>query len=241
MKTFLLGFLVVALTMAASSDSDKNDGREKETDKSQLDMLQDQIKRLQDQVNDQQHKSDEQQHKSDEQQQQQWLQTKEQKLKNEELQLQLHEQKEENKKQQEENKKQQQEIKELQQQQHKNDKVQRSRRFAFDNETVEHLKELIRDEINPLIADLSLCEVGTHHTEFSDSVEEETKTISFGRNFTRTPKVAASIIEIFRHGARKEFYGGMRVEVKSPTTTKFDLHIRGYNEAILGANWIACA
>merc|ERR1719334_1197574 len=184
-------------------------------------MLQDQIQRLQDQVI-------KEQHKSDEHQQQQWLQTREQELKNEELQLQLHEQKEE--------------IKELrQQQQHKNVKVKRERRFAFDNETVEHLKELIRDETNPLIADLSLCEVGTHHTEFSASVDDETKTISFGRNFTRTPKVAASIIEIFRRGAIKEFYGGMRVEVKSPTTTKFDLHIRGYNEAILGANWIACA
>jgi len=212
MKTFLLGLLVVALTMAASSD-----GREKETNKSQLDM----ILALQDQVNDQQHKSDEQQQK-------QWLQTREQELKNEELQLQLHEH--------------QQEIKKLrQQQQHKNVKVKRARRFAFDNETVEHLKELIRDEIKPLIADLSLCEVGTYHTQFHDPREDETKTISFGRNFTRTPKVAASIIEIFRHGGRQEFYGGMRVEVKSPTTTKFDLHIYGYNEAILGANWIACA
>jgi len=233
MKIFLLGFLVVALTMAASSDRDKNNGREKETDKSQLDMLQDQIKRLQDQVNDQQHKSDEQQ-------QQQWLQTKEQKLKNEELQLQLHEQKEENKKQQEENKKQQQEIKELQQQQHKNDKVKRMRRFAFDNETVEHLKELIRDEINPLISDLSLCEVGTHQEHIQG--RKLTRTISFGRNFTRTPKVVASVWEYFHSFTSSTSQGsGFRIDVGSPTPTKFDLVMQGVNIEYLGANWIACA
>merc|ERR1719347_505637 len=98
-------------------------GQEKETNKSQLDMLIAQIRQLQEEGAHQR------------------IQTKEQELKNEELQLQL----------QQEIKERRQDIKEL-------TKIKRNRRS--DNETDEHLKELIRAEINPLIAGLSSCEVG---------------------------------------------------------------------------------
>jgi len=208
MKIFLLGFLVVALTVvveAAQSDNGKNKGRENETKKSQLDMIleqQDQIQRLR-------------------------IQTKEQELKNEELQLQLQDQQLQH----------QQEIKELRQELTRINRARRS-----NNETDEHLKELIRAEINPLIAGLSLCEVGKQYENFFGARLDKTTTIYFTRNFTRTPQVLASISDFFREkdGTVHEKWGGF-VEAKLPTTTKFDLRLFAYRTSSIGASWIACA
>merc|ERR1719347_1809696 len=145
-------------------------GQEKETNKSQLDMLIAQIRQLQEEGAHQR------------------IQTKEQELKNEELQLQLQDQqlllqdqrlqlqqeikkrRKETKEQRHNNNKLQEEIKEL-------TKVNRARRSK--NET-EHLLELIRAEINH-VAGLSQCEVGTSDKFGGKSYE--TKTIFFERNF----------------------------------------------------------
>jgi len=247
MKIFLVGLLVVALTdinMAAPSDNGKNDGRENKTNKSQLDMLLAQLQRQQDQILRLQDQVDKQQHKSDEQQQQQRLQTKQQELKNEELQLQLEEQ-------QEENKDQRREINELrQQQQHKNDKQQQdfkasakvNRARRFDNDTVEHLKELIRDEINPLIAGLSQCQTGKYHKDIEYDGRWTVK-ISFRRPFTREPTVIASVGRFF--GSKKSLnpdtIWGVMVDAQSPSTTDFNLFIMSSSIYYLSVEWIACA
>jgi len=216
MKIFLLGFLVVALT-AAPSDKDKNKGREDETKKSQQDMLlaklqrqEDQLQRLQKEVAHQR------------------IRTKEQELKNEDLQLQLQEQRQE---QERKNNEQQQQIRELA-------KVKRTRRF--DNDTEEHLKELIRAEINPLIAGLSKCEIGSFWAYKSTVKGWIIEPVSFKRNFTRTPKVVVSL---------GGFYGEpgklcdriLEIQAIDPTTTKFDLHYYGNACRNWYVSWIACA
>jgi len=217
MKIFLLGFLVVALT-AAPSDKDKNNGREEETNKSQLDVLlaklqrqEDHLQRLQDQVDEHQR-----------------IQTKEQELKDEDLQLQLQEQRQEMKDQRQEMKdqlqQQEQQIREL-------TMVKRTRRS--ENET-EHLMELIRAEINH-VAGLSQCEVGSFYA--GKRGEYTTETISFGRNFTRTPKVVTSLGGFYYWSGNREF----QLWVQSPTTTKFDLQYHGTAHNGFYVSWIACA
>jgi len=232
MKIFLLGFLVVALT-AAPSDKDKNKGREDETKKSQLDTLlarlrhqEDQLQRLQKEVAHQ------------------TIRTKEQELKNEDLQLQLQEQRQEMEDQRQEMEEQRQEMKErLQQQERKNNDqeqqisqlttVKRERRF--DNDTEEHLKELIRAEIHPLIDGLSQCEIGSFYA--STILGWTTETVSFGGNFTRTPKVVTSLGRLNPISRIGDV--NFNIEVWSPTTTKFDLHY--YSKNGFTVSWIACA
>jgi len=210
MKIFLLGFFVMALSSvneAGQSDNGKDKGQEKETNKSQLDMLA-RLKQQEDHIQQLQEESAHQR-----------LRTKEQELKNEELQVQLQDQ--------------QLQLKELK-------KINRQKRS--DNETDEHLKELIRAEINPLIAGLSSCEVGTFW--YTPGVDEvmRTNTIYFKRNFTRTPKVVTSCYGHYRDpdGYIKSDWG-FNVAAVSPTTTKFDLryHARGFYNFY--ASWIACA
>jgi len=242
MKIFLLGFVLVAVTeviSATKSDDGKKDGQESKIKRSQLDMLLTQMKQQQDQIQRLQ--------EVDEQQ----------RLKNEDLQLQLREQREENHEQR-------QEIKELRQQQRdKSDKqeikeltkIKRAQRS--NNGTVEEMKRLIHDEMDPLIdglesrvsglssqvSRLSQCELGFYNTSaLSDSGIEETKTIFFKRNFTRTPKVVTSMAII--EGEIKA--GGWSRRVRSvpqrPTTTQFDLYILlvGMNKG-WGVSWVACA
>merc|ERR1719443_1595955 len=117
---------------------------------------------------------------------------------------------------------QRQEIKEL-------TKINRNRRH--ENDTVEHIKELVLAEINPMIKGLSQCEVGTFH-ETTGAIHPGTgdyytltKTVSFTRTFSRVPKVAAL-------GALSSYDGvgdaTLGVNAASPTTTKFDLYMAGY-------------
>jgi len=231
MKLFLLAFLVVALfniMEATHSDNGKNDGQEKDTNKSQLDMLLARLKQQDDQIQQLQKEGAHQR-----------LQTKEQKLKNEELQVQLQDQQlllqdqqlqlqQEIKERRHDKEKQLEEIKEL-------TKVNRARRS--ENET-EHLLELIRAEINH-VAGLSQCEVGT--SVASKTKEGVKKTISFERNFTRTPKVVTSIFGFYRDpdGTYHSNWGGYATP-ESITTTKFDLRFFGYAIFHLKASWIAC-
>jgi len=220
MKIFLWGFVLVAITeviSATKSDDGKKDGQESKIKRSQLDMLLTQMKQQQDQIQRLQ--------EVDEQQ----------RLKNEDLQLQLREQREENQEQR-------QVIKEL-------TKIKRERRS--DNGTVEEMKQLIHDEIDPLIDGLrsqlsgvSRCELGFYNTSHLDAGRiEDTKTIFFARNFTRTPKVVTSVAMIEgKIPASSAWYFGVRSVAQRPTTTQFDLYINwvGMNQA-WGVSWMACA
>jgi len=165
-------------------------------------------------------------------------QMKEQELKNEELQLQLQDQQLQL---QQEIKERRQDIKELTQ-------INRNRRS--DNETDEHVKELIHAEIDPLIAGLSHCEVGSHYvaktkTPFNPMSHQGsgrflvTKTIYFGRSFKQTPKVFTAITYFTRVLSWKYYADWTWAD--SITTTKFNLKMSGYGYYIVGANWIACA
>jgi len=251
MKIFLLGLVLVAVTeviSATKSDDGKKDGQESKINRSQLDMLLTQMKQQQDRI--------QRLEEVDEQQ----------RLKNEELQLQLREQREENEDQRQEIKEQRQEIKELRQQQRdKSDKqeikeltkIKRAQRS--ENGTVEEMKRLIHDEMDPLIdglesrvsglssqvSRLSQCELGFYNTSKLNAGRiEDTKTIFFARNFTRTPKVVTSVamIEGLINTASSAWYFGVRSVAQRPTTTQFDLYINwvGMTEA-WGVSWIACA
>jgi len=226
MKIFVLGLVLVALTeviSATKSDDGKKDGQESKIKRSQLDMLLTQMKQQQDQIQ-----------RLQEVDEQQRLQVQQQELKNEELQLQLREQREENQEQR-------QVIKEL-------TKIKRERRS--DNGTVEDMKKLIHDEVDPLIdalesrvSGLSQCELGFYNTSYlTDSGFGETKTIFFARNFTQTPKVITSVALIQGEIKRAGWSFGVRSVPQRPTTTQFDLYINwvGMNLA-WGVSWMACA
>merc|ERR1712168_459923 len=174
MHIFLWGFLLMALielNMAASSDKVKNDGRENEADKSQLDMILAKLERKNDQL---QRKHDKLQRQQDEQKKEQQLMNellREEQLVNEVLRDQIQEQKHKNddqeremKEQRRKNDKQEREIREL-------TKIKRDRRSDGDIE--DHLKELIMNETKSLkqyilnksyalIDGLSQCQVGEH-------------------------------------------------------------------------------
>jgi len=240
MKIFPLGFFVMALlNVIEAKQSDIGRpiyiGQEKETNKSQLDMLIAQIRQLKEEGTHQR------------------IQTKEQELKNEELQLQLQDQQlqlqQEIKERRKETKERRREIKEKwQEQQHNNNKlleeikeltkINRARRS--ENET-EHLLELIRAEINH-VAGLSQCEVGTEDFNFGSGKTEDTKTIFFERKFTRTPKVATSLYVFWgQKGVWEYGWYGCQALASSPTTTKFDLSMRKYSLYRFSVSWIACA
>jgi len=226
MKIFLLGLVLVAVTeviSATQSDDGKKDGRENKINRSQLDMLLAQMKQQQDQI--------------------QRLQEvdKQQELKNEELQLQLREQRQENEEQRQENQEQRQVIKEL-------TTIKRERRS--DNGTVEDMKKLIHDEVDPLIdalesrvSGLSQCQLGFYNTSTkAPEFREETKTIFFERNFTRTPKVVTSVAMIMGSLYGGGMIRGVRSVPQRPTTAKFDLYttVAGINWG-WGVSWMACA
>jgi len=225
MKIFVLGLVLVALTeviSATKSDDGKKDGQESKIKRSQLDMLLTQMKQQQDQIQ-----------RLQEVDEQQRLQAQQQELKNEELQLQLHEQ-------QQENQEQRQVIKEL-------TKIKRTQRSH--NGTVEEMKRLIHDEMDPLIdalesrvSGLSQCELGFYNTSSRQGFEE-TKTIFFGRNFTRTPKVVTSVAQVMGNKWRyDDSIRGVVSVPQRPTTAKFDLYtsVSGVNWG-WGVSWVACA
>jgi len=189
MKIVILALIAVALnvTMAAPSDKGGNDVMEYETSKAQLDMILEQMKDLHHQLDQHKHLISEQQHRMSELMEEQQYQKEEQKRRDEEQQYQKEEQqhqKEEQQHQKEEQQRQQRQIQEV-------TEIHRNRRS--ENDTVQHLKELVLAEIKPMIDGLSECAVGTEAFSPRDKGEYETTTILFGRNFTRTPEIIVSL------------------------------------------------
>jgi len=120
-----------------------------------------------------------------------------------------------------------------------------------DDEIVEDLKKFIHAEIKPMIEGLSECAIGStvfSHGASSWGVFDETQTVLFGRNFTRVPKVVASLAGYQRKGNELEGDKNLFVEVESttttkPTTTKFELRVytNQMNLHYARATWVACA
>jgi len=258
MKIVILGLIAVTfvnVAVAATGDKGRKDDTENETSKVQLNMVLEQMKDLRHQLQQQQ----EQQHLMNK------LMEEKQHLE-EELQEQLKEQQDQLKEQQDQLKEQQDQLKEQQsrdeEQQEKITKIQRTRRS--DNETeqhlrelilaelkplsVEHIKKLVLAEIKPTIDVLSECAIGnyTWHPVYQKYVEHrETTTISFGQTFSRIPKVIVSVAGqwIAIGSAEVGNYFTLRATVQSPTTTKFDLEIFAHNYYVqrVDYTWIACA
>jgi len=245
MHIFLWGFLLVALNnlnLASSSDKVKDNGRESEVDKSQLDMILAKLER----------KHDKLQRQQDEQKKEQQLmnevlrdQIREEQLVNEVLRDQIQEQKHKNdeyeremKEQRRKNDKQERKIKEL-------TKIKRDRRSDGDIE--DHLKQFILNETKSikqsilnetyaLIDGRSQCEIGKIYplSPFTKS-----RWISFERNFTRKPNVVAAVSGFRGDGAFMTI-----VRKESITTTKFEIHGYQYSGAHydwMDMSWIACA
>jgi len=116
-------------------------------------------------------------------------------------------------------------------------KIQRTRRS--ENETVEHLKELVLAEIKPMIEGLSECEVGGGYVGPSPGKlwydKEVTETRKFSRNFTRTPKVIAAFSAFRREGSDLGGDNVLAVYVNSITKTKFDVRVEAWRAHF---NWI---
>jgi len=147
-------------------------------------------------------------------------------------------------------------LAQMKQQQDQIQRLQEARRS--DNGTLEDMKKLIHDEMDPLIdglkfqvsglktqvLGLSQCEVGTYNVSVTrNGLIEGTKTIFFRRNFTLTPKVVTAVATIL--GDRWNYdssFRGVSFVPKRPTTTKFDLlfYCSDANRGC-GASWIACA
>jgi len=229
MKIVIVGLFAVALikinvTMAAPSDKGGNDDMEKENSKAQLDMVFEQMKDLRNQLQ--------------QQQQQQYLINKlmeERERRDEKQQDQLKEQQDQLKKQQRRDEQQQEQI----------TKIQRTRRS--ENETVEHLKKLVLAEIKPVIDSLSECAIGNftwHFERRGDTFYVETKTISFGRTFSRKPKVIASVAGYHDFDWYYERWHRLEATVYSPTTTNFNLELSQAHVQLwrwINFIWIACA
>jgi len=112
--------------------------------------------------------------------------------------------------------------------------------------SVEHIKELVLSEIKPMIDVLSECAIGNYTLQGKGRGGlRETTTISFGRTFSRKPKVIASAAN--RYISLEGTLGTMRMlraTVNSPTTTKFNLEIvveSVYYVSWIEFIWIACA
>jgi len=219
MKTVLLGLIAVAfinVTMAAPSDNGGNKDMENETNKAQLDMILAQFKEIHVQLKDQQRRDEDQQ-------------------------KQLQEQQHQMREQQHQMSEQQYQMSEQQYQMEEVTKINRNRRS--ENDTVQHLKELVLAEIKPMIDGLSQCVVGSYKWDVPqvlDTDASEKKTISFGHTFSRTPTVIASLAG-YQKWSRDQHH--MYSTVKSPTTTKFDLEMYVHQEFAqwIIFNWIACA
>jgi len=236
MKIVILALIAVAfnVTMAAPSDKGGNDVMEYETSKAQLDMILEQMKDLHHQLDQHKHLISEQQHRMSELMEEQQYQKEELKRRDEEQQYQKEEQqhqKEEQQHQKEEQQRQQRQIQEV-------TEIHRNRRS--ENDTVQHLKELVLAEIKPMINGLSECAIGT---EMFDPIKEwERRMIPYGRNFTRTPEIIVSLSGFYHHGKSLNYFYLMS-DVYSQTTTKFDLVMRdAYNSVHwIKATWVACA
>jgi len=243
----LIGVAIVNVTLAAQGDKGGKDDTENETSKAQLNMVLEQMKDLRHQLQQQQ----EQQHLVNK------LMEEKQHV-DEELQEQLKDQQNQLKEQQDQLKMQQSRDEE---QQEKITKIQRTRRS--DNETeqhlrelilaelkplsVEHIKKLVLAEIKPTIDVLSECAIGNYSLVHPSGTKYdrhfETKTISFGKTFSRIPKVIVSVAGQNVYWKEVNAWFALRATVQSSTTTKFDLEIMRQNLNVYRVDftWIACA
>jgi len=218
MKIFFLVLMAVFLT---SDTIVAAPGREKETSKSQLDMILLQMERQKDQIKAQENKNEEQQRKNEEHQR-----------KNEELRHQV-------KEEQRRNNEQERQLQEF-------TKTIRARRNESD--IVNDLKEWVRAEINGL-SQCVVGTYSTEAGYLKPSGFKEWKTVSFGRTFPRTPKVVTSVSGFERYQMRLNPTGlpdpnwGLKTEARSPTTSTFTLFVQGYSTYVLrlDVSWIACA
>jgi len=253
MKIVVLGLIAVAIVnvaVAAPSDKGGKDDTENETSKVQLDMVLEQMKDLRHQLQQQQ----EQQHLMNK------LMEEKQQLE-EKLQEQLKEQQHRDEEQQEQLKEQQRRDEEQQEQ---ITKIQRTRRS--DNETEQHLRELILAELKPLSVErikklvlaeikptidvLSECAIGNYtwvceNSDLGYKPHHTTTTISFGRTFSRKPKVFVSLAGYRMDWVKKGSVKVVQLTVHSPTTTEFNLEIEMKYDALYfewaDYTWIACA
>jgi len=215
-------FLVLMTVFITSDIIVAAPGRANETSKSQLDMILLQMERQKDQIKAQENKNEEQQRKNEEHQR-----------KNEELRHQV-------KEEQRRNNEQERQLQEF-------TKTIRARRNESD--IVNDLKEWVRAEINGL----SQCVVGTYTTDagyWKPAGFVETKRVSFGRTFPRTPKVVTSVAgferqqdDIYETWDKGDLFWGLKTEARMPTTSKFTLSLEGWDTFVdrLDVSWIACA
>jgi len=106
------------------------------------------------------------------------------------------------------------------------------------------LKQSILNETYALIDGLSQCQVGEYAEYNFNEDFGQWQTISFERNFKQTPKVVASINGLtsasgFTSGSDLIF----AADVRSPTTTKFELQLKEISPKLywMKVSWIACA
>jgi len=245
MKIVILGLIAVAIvnvTLAAPSDKGGKDDMENETSKAQLAMVLEQMKDLRHQLRQQQ----EQQRLTSEQQLQMTKLMEEQQHRDEKQQEVLKEQQDQLKEQQRRDEEQQEKITKIQRTRRSENKKMRLIKKS-ENETVEHIKKLVLSEIKPMIDGLSECALG-NYTWVNDNYNYEhshveTTTISYGRTFSRKPKVITSVAGHWRENGEINGPRIMWVHVKSPTTTKFDMdiHIWQFYARSIEFIWIACA
>jgi len=233
----LIGVAIVNVTLAAQGDKGGKDDTENETSKAQLNMVLEQMKDLRHQLQQQQQQQ-EQQNLINKLMEEQQEQLKVQQSRDEELQRQDEEQQE------------------------KITKIERTRRS--DNETeqhlrelilaelkplsVEHIKKLVLAEIKPTIDVLSECAIGNYTWVCENSgfkPHHTTTTISFGRTFSRKPKVLVSLAGYRMDWVNKGRVKVLKATVHSPTTTEFNLEIEMKYSALyfewVDYTWIACA
>jgi len=251
MEIVVLGLIAVVfvnVSVAAPGDKGRKDDMENETSKAQLNMVLEQMKDLR--------------HQLQQQQQQQQQQQEQQNLINKLME----EQQEQLKVQQSRDEELQRRDEELQrrveEQQEKITKIQRTRRS--DNETeqhlrelilaelkplsVEHIKKLVLAEIKPTIDVLSECAIGNYTWICENSgfkPHHTTTTISFGRTFSRKPKVLVSLAGYRMDWVNKGRVKVLKATVHSPTTTEFNLEIEMKYDSLyfewVDYTWIACA
>jgi len=243
MKIVILGLITVAFTnvaMAAPSDKGGKD-----------DMILEQMKDLRHQLQQQQHvikelkeeqvrRDEDQQYKMEELKEKQERSVAEQERRVAEQERRDQEQERRVAEQERRHQEQERRVEEV-------TKIQRTRRS--ENETVEHLKELVLAEIKPMIDNLSECAIGTEQfispTSTGHLPEMTTRTIPFGRNFTQTPKVVLSL-KGYRLSGRQhqdDTLFANWVRSGSITTTQFDLtmDVFGIYLYYYEATWVACA
>jgi len=110
--------------------------------------------------------------------------------------------------------------------------------------SVEHIKELVLSEIKPMIDVLSECAIGNYTRKGSGTGLQETTTISYGRTFSRKPKVLVSLAGFWLSWDEPRYRKDVLATVHSPTTTEFNLKINlgdAFQLTMIEFFWIACA